>query len=261
MAVGIQLSIETTNLQELQAALGRLFPPDAKARIVRAALQKAVEPTVQRLRQTTPLGPTGNLRRAIDSKFVAYNRSGVAVAVVGFRRAGRESSITAAGGTVRAGRDRGFHQYWLEQGTRERIVDTLSNTPYLRRAHQRKMRSGRVAEIREHTVSGQNGYIASSFNRLGQFQMLPTPRPPRGVEGQRVQTQPGYPRAFFRKSRTPIRIPPMPVGGSTGQPPLETAWNQTQTTVGEILSRELQISLERALETLIRSTSTLESLT
>jgi hypothetical protein len=257
--VGIQLGLEITDLKELQQALGRIFTSTDKAKIVKDALTKAVKPTVERLKQTTPLGPTGNMQRAVDSKIIAYPNSGNAVAVVGFRRAGKESSVTAAGGTVRASRDRAFHQYWLEQGTRERFVGTLSNKPYVRRSHQRKMRSGVVAEVSDHIVKGQGGYIASSFKRLGPFGFRPTPRPPRGSEGQRVQTEPGYPRAFFRKSRNPIRIPPMPVGGSTGQPPLETAWNQTQATVAEILSRELNIALSRALDTLTRSTQTLES--
>jgi hypothetical protein len=47
----------------------------------------------------------------------------------------------------------------------------------------------------------------------------------------------------------------MPVGGSTGQPPLQTAWDQTQSTAAEILQRELQISLEAALDALTRSAS------
>jgi hypothetical protein len=260
--VGIQLGLEVTDLKELQQALGRIFTPADKAKIVKDALTKAVQPTLLRLKQTTPLGPTGNMQRAVDSKIIAYPNSGNGVAVVGFRRAGKESSVTAAGGTVRASRDRAFHQFWLEKGTKERLVDTFSNQPYVRRSHQRKMRSGVVAEVSDHIVKGQGGYIASSFKRLGPFGFRPTPRPSRGSEDpHRVQTEPGYPRAFFRKSKDPIRIPPMPVGGSTGQPPLETAWLQTQATVAEILSRELNIALSRALDTLTRSTQTLESVT
>jgi hypothetical protein len=258
---GIRLGLEVTDLKELQTALGRIFTAADKSKIVKDALTKAIKPTVERLKVTTPLGPTGNLQRAIDSKIIAYANSGNGVAVVGYRRAGRETSVSAAGGSVRAGRDRAFHQYWLEQGTRERFVTTLANKPYTRRSHQRKMRSGVVADISEHLVKGQGGYIASSFNRLGSFSFRQTARPPRGSPGHRVQTDPGYPRAFFRKSADPIRIPPMPVGGSTGQPPLETAWNQTQTTVAEILSRELNIALGRALDSLTRSTQTLESVT
>ena len=96
----------------------------------------------------------------------------------------------------------------------------------------------------------QGGYIASSYNRLGEFTVLRTPRLPRGQEGQRVQTDPGYPNAYFKKSKTPITIPPMPVGGFSGRPPLETAFVQMQPRVTEILQRELRLSLEEALSAL-----------
>jgi hypothetical protein len=44
-------------------------------------------------------------------------------------------------------------------------------------------------------------------------------------------------------------------GGSSGPPPLKTAWDQTQPTVAEILQRELRLSLEQAVSTLARSAS------
>jgi hypothetical protein len=261
--VGIQLGLEVTDLKELQQALGQIFKDADKAKIVKDALKKAIAPTEARLKQIAPLGPTGNLRRAVASRIIPYNRSGNAVAVVGFRRADKEKFFSAQGGSVRKGSDLAYHQYWLERGTKERFVTTPANKPYTRKAHRRTMKSGVVAEVSGHEVKrGQGGYIASSFNRLGGFDGFePTPRPPRGEPGHRVQTRPGYPNAFFRKSKDPIRIPPMPVGGSTGQPPLETAWLQTQATVAEILSRELNIALSRALDTLTRSTQTLESVT
>lgn len=254
MAVaGIQLSAEITDLRELQATLGRLFTPQEKTAILKAALEKAIEPLYLKLQQTVRDGPTGNLRRAIAKKIVPYTQDGNAVAVVGFRRAGRQRSESAAGGRVRAGRDRAFHQWWLEEGTRERHVNTLSNTPYIRKAHQRRMKSGTVAQVSEHTVKGQGGYIASSYNRLGPFRMVKDPANP-----GRVVTNPPYQRAFFRKSKTPIVIPAMNPGG-LGDPPLKTAWAQTQGAVAEILQRELRVSLERALASISsRSVGTIE---
>lgn len=253
MAVaGIQLTAEMMNLKELQEAIGQISKPEVKAKIIKAAMEKAILPAFNRLKQITPVGPTGNLKLAAAKKVVAYNRNGVAVGLVGFRRAGRQPSESAAGGSVRVGKDRAFHQWWLEEGTKERLVNKLSNTPYFRRGHYRTTRSGDRVPVAGHVVSGQNAYIASSFNRLGPFKMVATPRPPRGMEGQRVQTDPAYPRAFFKKSRDPIRINPMPPGGS-GPPPLKTAWEETRGQVAEILSRELRISLEAALTTLSRS--------
>lgn len=245
MAIGrITLSAEVQGLRELRDALGTVLSNERKAAVIGKAMTKALVPVVAALQRTTPLGPTGNLRRAIASKVVEYPLDGNAVGVVGFQRAGRARSEAAAGGTVRVGPDRAYHQWWLEEGTRERFVGTPANQSYVRKAHKRVMRSGRVADIREHQVARQGGYIASSFNRLGPFEFERTPRVPQGGFGQRVQTRPGYPRAFFRKSANPIRIPPMPVGGNNGIPPLQAAFDATQTTVADILSQQLIVALE-----------------
>lgn len=245
MAVGrISLTAELEGLDTLLANLGKALDNNEKSRVLEKALKKAVVPIKAALERTTPLGPTGNLRNAIDVKVVRYPLDGNAVGVVGFRRSGRQPSSVAAGGTVRVGPDRAFHQWWLEEGTQPRYVGTPADKPYTRKAHQRRMKSGVVADVREHEVARQGGYIASSFNRLGPFKMQQTPRVPRGGKGQRVLTEPGYPRAFFKKSSTPITIPAMSPGGS-GPPPLRTAFDQTQATVAEILSRELRISLEQ----------------
>jgi hypothetical protein len=249
--IGIELTAQMEGLRELQDALGKTLRDNpSKAKILAAALEKAVLPVELRLREVTPDGPTGNLKRAVTSKVVEYGLDGRAVAIVGYKRAGREPSASAAGGTVRAGPDRAYHQWWLENGTRARQVSKIADKPYTRLGHTRRMKSGKVVDVVTHEVKRQGGYIASSYNRLGPFRTLPTPRLPRGQEGQRVQTDPAYPQAFFRKSSRPITIPAMPVGGSSGRPPLETAFQQTRTQVAEILQRELRLSLEEALSAL-----------
>jgi hypothetical protein len=275
MAVaGIEITAEMAELRQLQQDIGRLFSQADKARILKAALTKAIEPAFQALKQTTPLGPTGNLRRAIAKKIITYTRDGGAVAVLGFRRAGLSDSESAAGGTVRKGPDRAFHQWWLEEGTTERIIKLPSppksyNRPgFTRPGFERKgyemTRKGKTfrvspASVRGHAVTSHlvkdpNSYFyASSFNRLGPFKI----RKFRAGEKGFI-TDPAYPNAFFKKSREPIKIPAMPVGGESGQPPLKTAWARTQPTVAEILQRELRLSLEQALETLSqRSTGTI----
>jgi hypothetical protein len=256
MALGkIEISAELAGLQQLQKDIGQVFGRQRAAVVLKAALEKAIKPAEEALKQITPVGPTGNLRRAIKSKVIAYRDDGVAVAVLGFRRAARGDSESAAGGSVRKGPDRARHQYWLEEGTNERTISKPADKPYTRKAHKRTMQSGVVAQVQSHSVARQGGYIASSFNKLGGFKgFVPTPRPPRGSGApHRVQTEPSYPNAFFRKSGSPISIPPMPAGGSSGLPPLKTAWDRTQATVGEILQRELRISLEQAIGTLSRS--------
>jgi hypothetical protein len=205
-------------------------------------LEKALEPAKLRLRENTPVGPTGNLKRAVNMKVVEYPKSGVAVGLLGYNRAGEGKSKSAAGGTVQTGPDRAFHQWWLEFGTKQRVIAKLSNKKYQRKAHQRTMKSGKVVSIQSHEVKGQNAYIASSYNKLGPFTMA------KGTDG-RVQTDPAYPKAFFRKSKTPIVIPAMNPGGS-GEPPLRKTWREYQGKVAERLTSELRISLERALEAL-----------
>lgn len=248
---GITITIDQKQLRDMTDALGNVLKDNPeKSKRMKEVLEKAVQPAFRRLFETTPVGPTGNLRAARDYKIVQYPLDGVAVAIIGYRRAGREPSASAAGGSVRKGKDRAFHQWWLENGTNERVINKIADKPYRRRAHQRTMKSGVVAMIREHQVARQGGYIASSFNKLGGFEgFVPTPRMPRGSgTPQRVQTRPAYPGAFFKKSSQPIRIPPMLPGGRVGQPPLQTAYDTSRQQVAEILQRELRLTLEEAIQ-------------
>lgn len=251
MAVaGINLSIDKAELQQVQKALGNLFDNAGLAVTLENAIEKAIWPAYHRLQEVTPVGPTGNLKRAVAYKTVKYPRQGNVVGLIGYTRAGESGRSPAQGGSVFAGRDRAFHQWLVEYGTKPRQITTKADKPYQRKSHQRRMKSGVVANIRAHQVSGQNAYIASSFNRLGPFKVVRSPQDP-----SRVQTDPAYPNAFFRKSRTPITIPAMPAGGTSGRPPVQTAWNQTKGQVAEILSRELNLSLQQALEKLTFSSS------
>jgi hypothetical protein len=174
-------------------------------------------------------------------KVKKYPRDGGAVGLIGYRRAGAAQATSAAGGSVRAGPDRAFHQWWLEFGTQQRVVSKKSVKPYVRKAHLRRMPSGTTVEVQQHVVQkGQGKYIASSFNRLGPFKMV------RDLDRNRVQTDPAYPRAFFKASANPIVIPPTPEGGRAGIPPVQTAWDQTQGTVARYLQEELSLRLSEA---------------
>ena len=267
MAVaGIRISMNT-DFGPTITEIGKFFPPKQAAGVVAAAIRKAIQPVTRRLRQVTPVGPTGNLKRAVSSKVVQYRQDGVAVGIVGYTRAGRGKATSAAGGAVRAGKDRGFHQYWLERGTDERKIDTPVFRQYSRKSPTvpfiRRRRTPSGAVVTE-TVNGKGvvhvvqektpTYIASSFRKLGPFRVL------KAVGGDgRVQTDPAYPNAFFRKSKTPIIIPAMPAGGTSGQPPLSTAWLQTQGEAADILQRELSLSLAEAWAALrFRDTGTFD---
>jgi hypothetical protein len=253
MAVsGIKIGIEFPELERLRQGIKNLGDKKFASTILAEALEKAIYPAFLRLGEVTPIGPTRNLRRAVSYKVKPYPRTGNAVALIGYARAGDGGSVSAQGGTVRAGPDRAFHQWWLEFGTKQRIISKFSNKPYQRKsptAPFTRIRNGKEETVRGsgavHWVSGQNAYIASSFNRLGPFKFVKV-----AGDRKRVQTDPPYNRAFFRKSKTPIIIDPVLPGGVAGRPPVQTAWNQTKSLVAERLTRELQISLEAAIQAL-----------
>lgn len=241
----ITVAIDAGEIAAARDALGNLFTDKRDlSKVLAAAIKASLVPAAQKLKEITPVGPTGNLRRAVSSKVVSYPKDGGAVGLVGYQQSGKGSSASAQGGTVRAGKDRAFHQWWLEFGTKQRVIKTKSNTPYQRKAHTRRMKSGKVATVSAHQVSGQNAYIASSYNRLGPFKIV-----------DRSTTDPAYPSAFFKKSSEPIRLPAIQPGGIAGQPPVKTAFEQTRGQVAEILRRELSLSLDAALAKVARSSA------
>lgn len=255
MAVGgVRVNIDAEELRGLREKLAAFFPKKQAADVVGEAVRKAIQPMTRRLREITPVGPTGNLKRAVTSKVVKYAQTGVAVGVVGYTRAGQSSSVSAAGGSVRAGKDRAFHQWLVEFGTKRRVLTKTSNKPYQRKSPTTpftRVRLGQQETVRGkgvvHWVSGQNAVIASSFSRLGPFQVVRNQSDRAGV-----QTEPNYPAAFFKKAKKgqPLVIEASPKGGVKGVPPVQTAFNQTQGEIAAILQRELGLSLAEAWSTL-----------
>ena len=244
---GIKISANFPDLNVVRKGIQNLGDKKFTASALHDALTEAIKPALARLQQLTPVGPTGNLKRAASSLVKKYPKNGNAVAMIGYRRSGREQSQSAQGGKVRAGKDRGYHQWWLEFGTQERIINKKSVKPYGRRGHLRRVPGKPAIDVRPHIVqAGQNQYIASSFRKLGPFKMLPS-------SDKSVQTDPGYPNAFFKASRDPIIIPPMRAGGLMGVPPVRSAFEETQAQVAAILTRRLEITLSRALDTLTMS--------
>ncbi len=234
----ISVSLDAGDLQKTQDALRNVFGPDGNAglaKVLKGALEKAIKPAYLRLVELTPVGPTGNLKRAASSKVVPYPKNGGAVGLVGYRQSSKEKG-TATAGSVRLGKQRGFHQWWLEFGTKERVVTKVSNKPFQRKAHTRRMKSGKVASINAHQVAGQGAIIASSL----------------GARGVKPLNDDGtfQPYGFFmkgKKGQGALRIPETPAGGRAGVSPVRTAFSQTQTQVAEILRRELSLSLDAAL--------------
>lgn len=251
---GIVISADYPELTKVRDAIRGLGDKNFTAQALKDALEKAIFPAYMRLRELSPVGPTGNLKAAASYLAKAYPKDGNAVGLIGYKRSGREASQSAAGGQVRVSKskagDRAYHQWWIEYGTQQRVVGKFSNKPYERTSPTVpfvRTRLGRQETVQGkgvvHTVSGQNAYIASSFNRLGPFSIVKR-------RGGGFTTDPAHPNAYFKKSKNPIVIPPTPAGGTSGVPPVRTAFAQTQGQVAFILQQELRISLERALSTL-----------
>ena len=241
MAVaGIKIDFDDAQLENLRKSLRDLFAPKELAPILGEVLEKAINPAYMRLREVTPVGPTGNLKRAVNQKVKIYKKSGNAVGLIGFNQSGQGKAVEMTEGGVKIGPDRAYHQWWIENGTKRREVTKVANKPYTRRS-----KLGNV-----HEVSGQNSVIASSQAKYGKFQIKPDQK-------GGFTTDPQYPKAFFKKAKKgeTLIIDPTPKGGIDGQPPVATAWRESQGKVAFVLQQELRVSLEQALSTLVFRTN------
>lgn len=213
MAGGVEVKIEIPQLDELRAAF-RSLPKNIAAKHMGAALRKAVQPGFSALKAKSPKGPTGNLKRAVSIKVKKYTRDGSAVALAGYVAAGSGKAKSAGGGKVRAGKDRAFHQGFVEFGTKSRSV--------------------RV---------GKNGYaIASSYKSLGPFKVRVGKR---GKNKGVTTTSPRYPKAFLMagKKGQELVIRPMPA-----QAPVRKSFEQSLPSMKSTLATSMTVSLNAALK-------------
>lgn len=217
MGDGIEVKVEFPELKQLQAAF-RQFRPSLAKKHMGAAIRRSLGPGLRALKTKTPRGPTGNLQRAITSKVKTYV-SGNAVGLVGFVAAGSGKSKSAAGGSVKKGKDRAFHAGFLEFGTKQRLIRTSS-----RRA---------------------GASVASSFKTLGPFKIAKTAKRGKFAGVVRVNTSPKYPKAFFKKAPRGqmLELPEMPRGGRTGQPPVRTAYRESLSAMRSELAVQMTQSL------------------
>lgn len=150
MAGGVDIGVDFPQLDEMKDAF-RVLPTNIAAKYMASALRKAIAPAYKMLRQLTPRGPTGNLKRAVRTKTKRYTRSGAGVAMVGYTAAPKKKAIDLKGN------EKGAHQGFVEFGTKQRRT---------------------------------KGRIASSFSRTGKIQAVrgrrrkskvkSSPKPPKG---------------------------------------------------------------------------------
>lgn len=165
--VGIRITADLPGLEEVRSELLK-FGTNMSAKYMAAALKRAAEDggTLTALKANTPKGRTGNLRRAVAIKTKRYVRTGVGIAIVGYK-SGRKMNEPYDP------TKQGYHQGLVEFGTKQR----------------------------------------------------------------------------FRKSKVDGRLIPtgkMPVGGSTGKPPVRTAWEQTRAAVESRIVGEMKKAVENA---------------
>ena len=111
--------------EELRDAY-KVLPDKLAARTMGAAAKRALQPAIGALRNTTPKGPTGNLRRSIASASRRYTKTGTGAAVVGFRRPPKGGSEPSQGSRKKAN-DKSAHQFLVEYGTAVRRTKKGAN--------------------------------------------------------------------------------------------------------------------------------------
>lgn len=100
----------------------RKLPKSLASAAIGAAVKRAMKPAQEELKRTTPIGPTGNLRRGVSTKAKRYPKTGAAVAIVGYRKAG--TSKPPKEGTKRRNKanDKTNHQFLVEYGSKQRFT-------------------------------------------------------------------------------------------------------------------------------------------
>lgn len=219
MASGIDINVEWPELQAVKRAFEDL-PRSLAAKYMGAALNKSIDPGLKLLRTLTPRGPTGNLRRAIAKKVKRY--SGGPKSKNPAKSPG--AAVALAGFTApprgktrdQLGKSqKGGHGGFLEFGTKERRT---------------------------------KGYIASSFSRSGAV------RASVGKRSGKVTTKPKPPKGFVKavpKGET-VSLGRFPIGGSTGVPPVKTAYERALPQMRSLLNSTMVDALNKAVSEQMR---------
>lgn len=262
MRKGVEVTVEFPELNNLKRAFNNLRPSLAKKHMG-AAIRQTLKPGVDALRSTTPKGPTGNLRRAIASKVKTYSNGG-AVGLVGYTAAGSGKTKPAASGTVKKGKNLGYHMGFLEFGTRERHTKGPIASSFKRLGpFKLKSNTSLVRQSRRLTGQAQRMLLRAGRQRF-QDEASAAALLRRGAQGKlaqagakfrqaaQVRTSPAYPLAFFKRAARGQRVylSSMPIGGSSGQPPVRTAYERALPEMRATLPLEMAKSVRAALRDL-----------
>lgn len=209
------VKVEFPELHELRKQL-RQFRSNVAAKHLGAALRRASKPGLAALRsevRANQKGPTGNLRKSIATKVITYKKTGNAVALVGFTKAGT-GKTSPTGGSVQKGKDRAFHAGFLEFGTKPR---------YTKKS------------------------IASSYNRLGPFKLKPIAKRGKFAGQARVQTTPKLPKAFFKRAPAGQRVY---LGRTQPEKPIATSFKRSVSSIRSELKAGMENAIAKAAKDL-----------
>lgn len=121
MARPVGMSFEFPDIDGL-AAKFRELPKSLASAAIGAGVKRAMKPAQERLKATTPVGPTGNLRRGVATKAKRYPQTGAAVAIVGYRKAGSKGPPKEGVKRRNKAADKTQHQFLVEYGSKQRFT-------------------------------------------------------------------------------------------------------------------------------------------
>ncbi len=106
--MAMQLGMTVDGVEDLLRRMSQL-PPSIQKKYLGAAIRKASEGEVKEVRQLTPRGPTGNLKRSVGFMVDKKKRAVTTTGVLGYRRGGGSKSKL------------GYHAWWIENGVKDRV--------------------------------------------------------------------------------------------------------------------------------------------
>lgn len=205
-------SIDFPELAAIRKELAARFHPRVRAKFLGAALTQATKPTANALKQVTKQNfskVSGNLLRSVTHVVRRYPKSGNAVGLVGFTKAGI-GKTTKTGGKVLKGKDRAYHAGLLVFGTK-----------------RRRTRS----------------QIASSYGSRGPFVIKGKAKRGKFAGSTRVRTTPKYPKAFFKRGVSGVAVD---VGQIYANDVITKTLRRESSNIRRVLREQMSDVVERA---------------
>lgn len=260
LRTALAVTMQYPDLEDLRQEFRRL-PKNLAARYMEPVMKKAIEPGLKKLRQVTPRGPSGNLRKSVRKKTKKYVKDGTAVGLVGY----------SVGGTAK-----GYHQGWLEFGTKDRktkgriasslrwpeggprgsfqIVNSYKKTKQGRSAGRR---ADRLADRTARSFARGLGASSAARKAAGKIMALREKQSVLQAAGRKLRTKPRPPKAFFKSAPAGqvVQLGRMRIGGSTGKPPVKTAFTAARGEMIGIMREQMAVALELAAISRIKDTA------